>query len=92
MRRDTPITEPVPVERLNWLIHMQHVRGEINSCKELIKAEVKSNAPKNEYAYFKQGTILRQEGKVQEALDSFQVCLKLNPENVDNIKEVAKCL
>ncbi|CAH0552064.1 unnamed protein product [Brassicogethes aeneus] len=92
LKKDMPVFEPLPVERLNWLIHLQHIRGEINSCKELIKAEIEKNSGKNEYAFFKQGTILRQEGKVQDALDSFQICLKLNPDNVDNIKEVAKCL
>lgn len=35
---------------------------------------------------------MREEGKLTEALESFQTCMKLNNESVENIKEVAKCL
>ncbi|XP_063905055.1 Bardet-Biedl syndrome 4 protein [Zophobas morio] len=84
--------EPNPLEKLNWLIHLQHVRGETQQCKELIKSEIKKSGGRNEFAYFKQGMILREEGKIQEALESFQICMKLNPEHADNIKEVGKCL
>ncbi|KAF5308143.1 hypothetical protein FQR65_LT06322 [Abscondita terminalis] len=88
----TAFFEPQPLEQLNWLIHLQHVRGEIAKCKELIKSEIKKSNGKHEYAFFKQGVILREEGNIQQALESFQVCHKLNSENPDNIKEVAKCL
>ncbi|KAJ8935453.1 hypothetical protein NQ314_012873 [Rhamnusium bicolor] len=84
--------EPSPFEKLNWLVHLQHVRGEITACNELIKREIDRSNGKNEYAFYKQGSILREEGKIQDALESFQKCLKLNPENPDNLKEVAKCL
>ncbi|EFA07311.1 Bardet-Biedl syndrome 4 protein homolog-like Protein [Tribolium castaneum] len=84
--------EPNPLEKLNWLIHFQHVRGEIVQCKNLIKNEIKRSGGRNEFAYFKQGIILREEGKTQEALESFQTCMKLNPENADAIKQVGKCL
>ncbi|CAH2015390.1 unnamed protein product [Acanthoscelides obtectus] len=80
------------LERYNWLMHMFHVNGEIDRCKELIKKEIARSNGKNEVAFYKQGEILKEEGKLQEALESFQTCLKLNPESVDNMKEVAKCL
>ena len=35
--------------------------------------------------------ILRQEGKIQEALDLFQTCTLLNPHSADNFKQVARC-
>ncbi|KAB0804558.1 hypothetical protein PPYR_01528 [Photinus pyralis] len=81
-----------PLEQLNWLIHLYYVRGEIAKCKELIKRQIKMSSGKHEYAFFKQGVILREEDKIQEALESFQMCHKLNCDNADNIKEVAKCL
>lgn len=102
-----------PLEKLNWLIHLQHVRGENGACKELINREIAKSNSRNEYAYYKkvnqfnvrntevlfyfiflpiQGTILCEEGKVQEALETFQICLKLNPENTDNLKAIGKCL
>ncbi|KAK4885296.1 hypothetical protein RN001_001567 [Aquatica leii] len=91
-RMATTFFEPRPLEQLNWLIHLQYARGEITKCKELIKSEIKKSNGKHEYAFFKQGVILREEGKIQQALVSFQVCHKLNSDNPDNIKEVAKCL
>ncbi|KAK9875507.1 hypothetical protein WA026_007901 [Henosepilachna vigintioctopunctata] len=85
-------TEPAPTEKLNWLIHLQHVRGDTETCKELIKKEIVNSEGRNEFLFFKQGSILKEEGKVAEALESFQICLKLNPENTENIKEVGACL
>lgn len=84
--------EPTPLEKLNWLIHIQHVRGETEACKELIKEEIRKSSGRNEFAYFKEGVILREEGKTQEALEAFQICHKQNSENVENVKEIAKCL
>ncbi|KAH1000949.1 hypothetical protein HUJ04_013217 [Dendroctonus ponderosae] len=81
-----------PMEKLNWLIHLQHVRGEIASCKELINGEMARSHGKNEYAFFKQGVILKSQGNIQEALDTFQKCLKLNQKNANILKEVASCL
>lgn len=89
---ETLWSEPPPMEKLNWLIHLQHVRGETDLCKELIKLEITKTNGKNEYAHYKDGIILYEEGNIQEALESFQLCHKLNPENVINIKEIAKCL
>ncbi|KAH1006478.1 hypothetical protein HUJ05_007210 [Dendroctonus ponderosae] len=81
-----------PMEKLNWLIHLQHVRGEIASCKELINGEMARSHGKNEYAFFKQGVILKSQGNILEALDTFQKCLKLNQKNANILKEVASCL
>jgi Bardet-Biedl syndrome 4 protein len=36
------------------------------------------------------GLILRQEGKVQESLSTFEQVVVLNPASLDNIKQVAK--
>lgn len=53
-----PWAEPNPLEKLNWFIHLQHVRGETRACKELIKSEIKGNGSTNEFAYYKQVNIL----------------------------------
>lgn len=50
----TALFEPDPLEKLNWLIHLLHVRGETAKCKELIKNEIIKTKGKHEYAYFKQ--------------------------------------
>lgn len=47
-------SEPASLEHLNWLLHIQHVRGEIASCKVLIKENIERTKGMNEYAYFKE--------------------------------------
>lgn len=49
-----PWPEPNPSEKLNWLLHLQHVRGETEQCKESIKNEIKRSGGRNEFACFKQ--------------------------------------
>ncbi|EEB14078.1 bardet-biedl syndrome 4, bbs4, putative [Pediculus humanus corporis] len=44
----------------------------------------------NEYANYVQGIILRHEGKIQESLEYFQKCHKLNPKSIDTIKQISK--
>ncbi|KAG5885946.1 hypothetical protein JTB14_018400 [Gonioctena quinquepunctata] len=80
------------LEKFNWSIYIQYVRGEIDGCKKLIRRELERSNGRNEFALFKQGKIYREEGKLQEALNSFQACLRLNPENIENLKEAGKCL
>ncbi|XP_056640273.1 Bardet-Biedl syndrome 4 protein [Diorhabda sublineata] len=80
------------LDKFNWLIHLQHVTGGIQTCKFLISKEIERSKGRNEFALFKQGEIFCEEEKFQEALESFQACLRLNPNNADYLKEVAKCL
>ncbi|XP_017775178.1 PREDICTED: Bardet-Biedl syndrome 4 protein homolog [Nicrophorus vespilloides] len=92
-RKEGRLTEdPEPIGRLNWLIHLIHVRGDAVSCKDLIRNEIDASQGKNEFAHYKKAIILREEGKVQESLEAFQICHKLDMEDVDNLKEIGKCL
>lgn len=45
-----------------------------------------------EYAVYVQALIFRLEGKIQESFELFQTCAILNPQNVDNLKQVARSL
>ncbi len=36
--------------------------------------------------------LLREEGKIQESLELFQRTVQINPNNVDNLKQVARSL
>ncbi|XP_072387050.1 BBSome complex member BBS4 isoform X2 [Diabrotica undecimpunctata] len=90
--RRCPDEEFYSLDKFNWLIHLQHVTGGIQACKSLIIKEIERSKGKNEFALYKQGEIYREEEKFQEALESFQTCLRLNPENPEYLKEVAKCL
>ncbi|XP_050297667.1 Bardet-Biedl syndrome 4 protein homolog [Anthonomus grandis grandis] len=84
--------ESESVEKFNWLIHLQHTRHQKTFCKDLIAAESHRSGDKNEYVLFKKGIIQKEEGNIQEALETFQKCLKLNEKNTTIIKEIAGCL
>ena len=45
-----------------------------------------------EYANYVQGLILRQEGKIQESLEMFQICNILNPNSAEYIRQMARSL
>ena len=61
-------------------------------CKTIIKKQLQESHSMCEYANYIQGLILRQEGKIQESLEQFQVCNILNPNSADNIKQMARSL
>ncbi|XP_050711452.1 Bardet-Biedl syndrome 4 protein-like isoform X2 [Eriocheir sinensis] len=80
------------VERRNWLIHLHYVRKEFDICKQLIREQLEETRGMCEYANYVQGLILRQEGKIQESFELFQLCNILNPSSVENIKQMARAL
>ncbi|KAK8741087.1 hypothetical protein OTU49_002489 [Cherax quadricarinatus] len=80
------------VERRNWLIHLHYVRKEFDLCKHLIREQLEETRGMCEYANYVQGLILRQEGKIQESFELFQLCNILNPSSVENIKQMARAL
>ncbi|XP_045128837.1 Bardet-Biedl syndrome 4 protein-like isoform X2 [Portunus trituberculatus] len=80
------------VERRNWLIHLHYVRKEFDVCKQLIREQLEETRGMCEYANYVQGLILRQEGKIQESFELFQLCNILNPSSVENIKQMARAL
>ncbi|XP_044745567.1 Bardet-Biedl syndrome 4 protein [Coccinella septempunctata] len=90
----TPVrySEPAPFEKLNWLIHLLHVRGDTGACRELIEDEIDNTGGRNEFLYYKKGLLLRNEGRISEALEAFQICLRISPDNPDNIMEIGSCL
>ncbi|KAJ8979160.1 hypothetical protein NQ317_006352 [Molorchus minor] len=58
---------------------------------DAIKLPASSRAPAVFFKLCLVGVILRQQGKFQEAIETFQKCLKLVPNQADRLKEVAKC-
>ncbi|KAJ8979161.1 hypothetical protein NQ317_006353 [Molorchus minor] len=46
--------EFVPMHMYDWLIHLQHVRGETKACMQLIKRELERSNGRNEFALYKQ--------------------------------------
>ncbi|XP_066943253.1 Bardet-Biedl syndrome 4 protein-like isoform X2 [Macrobrachium rosenbergii] len=80
------------IERRNWLIHLHYVRKEFELCKQLIREQLDETRGMCEYANYVQGLILRQEGKIQESFELFQLCNILNPSSIENIKQMARAL
>ncbi|CAH1268785.1 BBS4 [Branchiostoma lanceolatum] len=76
----------------NWLIHQHYIRKEYELCKSLIKEELQESQGMCEYAIYVQALIMRQEGNIQESLELFQTCSLLNPQSVENLKQVARSL
>ncbi|CAB4013157.1 Bardet-Biedl syndrome 4 [Paramuricea clavata] len=79
-------------ERRNWLIHLHYVRKDIENCKSLIDEQLNESQGMCEYALYIQALLLREEGKIQESLELFQRTVQINPNNVDNLKQVARSL
>ncbi|XP_028391748.1 Bardet-Biedl syndrome 4 protein-like [Dendronephthya gigantea] len=79
-------------ERRNWLIHLHYVRKDIENCKALIDEQLNESQGICEYALYIQALLLREEGKIQESLELFQRTVQINPNNVNNLKQVARSL
>lgn len=80
------------LERRNWLIHNHYVRKEFETAKSIIRSQLEETHGMCEYANYVLGLILRQEGKIQESLEMFQICNILNPNSADHIKQMARSL
>lgn len=78
-------------EKMNWFIHVQYTRNEIDECQELIKGCIDKKF-ENEFLFYKQGIIYQERGQYQQALESFQMALKLNPDGLDNYIQIGNCL
>lgn len=74
----------------NQTIHNYFVQQNFTQCMELIDKQVAKFSDACEYPLYVKGLILRQQGRIQESLSTFQKVVDLNPGNIDNIKQVGK--
>ena len=79
-------------QKRNYLIHLLYVRKEFDECLLLIEDTLKQVNQLAEYPLFVKGHIYRQRGKITESLTLFQKAASLNPQNVENLKQVARSL
>jgi tetratricopeptide (TPR) repeat protein len=79
--------DPSAIDKYNWLLHIMYGRGEYDRIQQFIRLQTQ----KNSYMTYVQALVLRQEGRIAEALDLFQRCVVENPSLI-NIKQVAKTL
>ena len=79
--------DPSSIDKYNWLLHVMYARGESDRLQQFIRSQTRKNA----YMTYVQGLVLRQEGRIVEALEYFQRCVVEYP-TLTNIKQVAKTL
>ena len=79
-------------EKHNWLIHMQYVRQDFDTCLQTIEAQLKECKGMSEYPIYVKALIKRQHGEIQESLQLFQAATCLNPQNIANLKQVGRSL
>ncbi|KAL5247977.1 hypothetical protein ACHWQZ_G017220 [Mnemiopsis leidyi] len=80
------------IEKNNWLIHMLFINKEFEKCKQVIKEQIEMTERTCEYALYVQGMIQRNEALIQESLESFQAAAMLNPNSLENLKQVGRSL
>uniref|UniRef100_A0A2H1W1U8 SFRICE_003729 n=1 Tax=Spodoptera frugiperda TaxID=7108 RepID=A0A2H1W1U8_SPOFR len=77
---------------LNWLLHARYVRGEHSLCLDLADDLQKKHDNKHRYAHYIKGAVLADAGRLQEALERYHSCIRLQPQDPEPLKQVAKCL
>lgn len=83
---------PALRERANWLIHMQYIRQEYDTCLATIDEQLKECRGLAEYPIYVKALIKRQRGEIAESLQLFQAATCLNPQNGSNLKQVGRSL
>jgi len=79
-------------EKNNWYIHQLYLKRDFPSCLKVIEEQLRATNGQSEYALYIKALILRQGGRVEEALNIFQAALCLNPVSVANLKQVGLSL
>ncbi|XP_026320798.1 Bardet-Biedl syndrome 4 protein homolog [Hyposmocoma kahamanoa] len=76
----------------NWLLHARYVRGEHAQCIDLADDLQRQTSNTHRYAHFIKGSVLADAGRLQEAFEKFHSCIRLQPQDPEPLKQVAKCL
>mmetsp|Transcript_29413 Transcript_29413/g.79061 ORF Transcript_29413/g.79061 Transcript_29413/m.79061 type:complete len:409 (+) Transcript_29413:107-1333(+) len=79
-------------EHNNWLIHMHYVQQDYDECLKLIEEELKLHNGLCEFPIYIKALLKRQKGEIQDSLQLFQAATCLNPNNINNLKQVGRSL
>mmetsp|Transcript_52742 Transcript_52742/g.125577 ORF Transcript_52742/g.125577 Transcript_52742/m.125577 type:complete len:412 (-) Transcript_52742:377-1612(-) len=77
-------------QKRNYLIHLLYVRKEFDECTMLIDDTLEQVQSQAEYPLYVKGLILRHRGKIGDSLGYFQSAMRINPTNIENLKQVGK--
>ncbi|XP_003372491.1 putative tetratricopeptide protein [Trichinella spiralis] len=76
-------------DRCNWLLHLKFVQKDWNGCDLLAKQIVQQAKESNDFVHYVKGAlVLRHQGKLNEAYQAFDSCMKKDRFNVDYMKQV----
>jgi len=64
----------------------------VDDCLQLIESQLYSTRGQCEFAIYVKGLIQRNQGHISESLELFQASTALNPNNISNLKQVARSL
>ncbi|CAG9795908.1 unnamed protein product [Diatraea saccharalis] len=90
MEHALTVVKHCPPGSRNWLLHARYVRGEHTACMEIADDLQRATQNNHRYAYFVKGLVLMDTGRYQEALERFHSCIRLQPQDPESLKEVAK--
>jgi Bardet-Biedl syndrome 4 protein len=79
-------------QKRNYLIHLLYVQHEFEECLLLIEDTLAQVNDQAEYPLYVKGHIMRQRGKITDSLILFQQAARINPHNVENLKQVGRSL
>jgi len=80
------------LDRLNWKIYELYVSNQSELCSQLIEQQLYDSHGQCEFAIFVKGLRERNVGNISESLELFQASTALNPNNINNLKQVARSL
>ncbi|KRX20452.1 Bardet-Biedl syndrome 4 protein [Trichinella nelsoni] len=75
-------------DRCNWLLHLKFVQKDWNGCDLLAKQIVQQAKESNDFVHYVKALVLRHQGKLNEAYQAFDSCMKKDRFNVDYMKQV----
>eukprot|EP00775_Hariotina_reticulata_P011878 gene11878-12022_t len=86
-----------PQQYDRFVQEQQHESGlsnqpEFDECSKVIDQTLEQSQGKSEYALYVKALIERHQGRIQESLKLFQQATFLNPQNIANLKQVARSL
>jgi len=79
-------------EKHNAYIHKCYTKKNFAECTTKIDEQLRACNGQSEYPLYVKGLILRQQGRIDESLTTFQAALCLNPLSPNNLKQVGRSL
>jgi len=95
MQKARKTSKKLKAYEINWLVNRLFVRREFKPCLDIIEKQIRMcDGAKGscEYALYVKGLILRNQGKIEDSLQLFRLTTTINPQNIQNIKQVARSL